>query len=154
MDDEILILRDPRESAAKCSLTPLRGKPGIRFVPFHRERQLEAGGRIFLDPGGELLQASDWELAPAGLLLIDCSWRRVGKLLKTVQGELLPRRLPELLTAYPRKSKTFEDPSAGLASVEALYAAMALLGRPRPDLLEAYHWRERFLELNPGLPRA
>lgn len=151
MDEEILILRDPRESASKCSLTPLRGKPEIRFVSYHRERQLEAGGRIFLDPGGELLQPSDWELAPAGLLLIDCSWRRVGKLLRTVQGELLPRRLPELQSAYPRKSKTFEDPSAGLASVEALYAALALLGRPRPELLDDYHWRERFLELNPEL---
>ncbi len=153
MDEEILILRDPRESAAKCSLTPLRGKPGVRFVPFHRERSLQAGGRIFLDPGAELLQPTDLELAPAGLLLIDCSWRRVDKLLKTVEGELLPRCLPELRTAYPRKSKTFEDPAAGLASVEALYAAMALLGRPRLDLLEGYHWRERFLELNPELPR-
>ncbi len=56
-----------------------------------------------------------------------------------------------LRTAYPRRSKTFEDPGAGLASVEALFAAMALLGQPRPDLLDEYHWRERFLELNPGL---
>ena len=151
--DEILILRDPRESAAKCSLTPLRGKLGIRFVPFHRERRLEAGGRIFLDPEGELLGPGDLELAPAGILLIDCSWRRVGNLLDTVDGELLPRRLPALQTAYPRKSKTFDDPGAGLASVEALFAALAILGRPRADLLDGYYWRERFLELNPQLPR-
>jgi pre-rRNA-processing protein TSR3 len=151
MNEEILILRDPRESAKKCSLTPLRGKQGIRFVPFHRERRLDAGSRIFLDPGGELLSPQDLELAPDGILLIDCSWRRVASLLAVVDGELLPRRLPELQTAYPRRSKTFEDPSAGLASVEALHAAMCLLGRPRPDLLDDYYWRERFLELNPGL---
>jgi len=151
MSEPILILRDPKESAAKCSLTPLRGKPGVRFVPFKQGRRLDAGGRIFLDPEGDLLSPGDLELAPKGLFLIDCSWRRVAKLLASVDGELLPRRLPQLRTAYPRRSKTFEDPGAGLASVEALFAAMALLGQPRPDLLDEYHWRERFLELNPGL---
>lgn len=147
---DILILRDPRESLAKCSLTPLRGLPGVRFVNYDRERRLAAGARVLLHPEGAELTPAD---RGRDLLLIDCSWRRVPQLLATVEGELLHRRLPPLATAYPRRSKTFEDPAAGLASVEALYAACALLGEPRPDFLHAYRWAEAFLAANPGLPR-
>ncbi len=37
--------------------------------------------------------------------------------------------------------------------MEALYAALALLGEVHPELLAAYHWREEFLRANPTLPR-
>jgi pre-rRNA-processing protein TSR3 len=147
---DILILRDPRESLAKCSLTPLRDAPGVRFVNYHRERRLAAGRRVFLHPEGVELSLADRGL---DLFLIDCAWRRVPQLRATADGELLPRRLPPLVTAYPRCSKTFVDPSQGLASVEALYAACALLGEPRPDFLAEYRWAEAFLAANPGLPR-
>ena len=147
---DVLILRDPRESAKKCSLTPLRGRPGIRFVGFAPDRRLDATGRVLLHPDGE-------ELGPADrgrpLLLVDCSWRRLPKLLATVDGDPLRRQLPRLATAYPRRSLLFGDPFYGLASIEALYAALALLGEPRRDLLEGYRWAERFLTANPALPR-
>ena len=83
--------------------------------------------------------------------MVDCAWRRVDRLLATVDGELVPRRLPPLHTAYPRASKTFEDPSAGLASIEALYAACALTGRSTAGLLDEYRWAEEFLRRNPAL---
>jgi len=142
---DILILRDPRESKKKCSLTPLAGKPGVRFVTYNRERRLEAGGRILLDPEGEPFSASDQGLP---LFLIDCAWRRVPSLRAQVDGQLLRRRLPELTTAYPRVSRVFNDPSVGLASIEALFVASVLIGAPRLDLLAAYRWRDEFLEQN------
>jgi ribosome biogenesis protein Tsr3 len=77
----------------------------------------------------------------------------VPQLLGTIDGELVHRSLPPLRTAYPRKSTIFEDPASGLASVEALYAALAILGDPRPELLREYRWREAFFELNPTLAR-
>jgi len=141
----VLILRDPRESVAKCSLTPLRGLEGIRFVSYYPDRRLEAAGRILLHPDGDELTEAD---RGADLLLIDCAWRRVDTLLRTVDGDLRRRRLPPLRTAYPRRSKAYDDPPTGLASVEALYAAFAILGDPRPDLLEGYPWGEEFLRLN------
>ena len=147
---DVLILRDPREAAKKCSLTPLRGTPGIEIVSYDSSRRLDAGRRVFLSPEGEPISERDRGLP---LLLIDCAWRKVPALLKTVDGELLPRRLPPLATAYPRKSMVFEDPHEGLASVEALYAALALLGEVHPELLAQYHWREQFLAANPSLPR-
>lgn len=142
---DILILRDPRESKKKCSLTPLVGQPGVRFVTYQRERRLDADGRILLDPEGEPFTKADRGLP---LFLIDCSWRRVPRLSAEVDGELKRRRLPELVTAYPRVSRVFDDPSTGLASVEALYVASVLVGAPCLELLAQYRWREQFLAAN------
>jgi pre-rRNA-processing protein TSR3 len=147
---DILIVHDPREPANKCSLTPLRGMEGVRFVPLRGDVRVDAGRRIWLHPDGEELGPSDRGI---GLLLIDCTWRRVAKLSKRIDGELLQRRLPNLVTAYPRRSKLVPDPEHGLASVEALYAALALLDAPCPELLARYHWAAEFLAANPDLPR-
>ena len=112
MSLDVLILRDPRESVKKCSLTPLRGTPGVQFVSYEPDKRVAAGCRILLHPDGEEITERD---ADKPLLLIDCAWRRVPQLLATIDGDLEPRRLPRLVTAYPRKSKTFEDPGEGLA---------------------------------------
>ena len=147
---DVLIVHDVREPAKKCSVTPLRGMKGLRFEPVHGGKRVDAGRRIWLHPDGEELGPADRGL---GLLLIDCTWRRVATLAKHIDGELLPRRLPALVTAYPRRSKLAPDPQGGLASVEALYAAIAILDRPRPELLVGYHWAAEFLAANPRLPR-
>ncbi len=145
---DVLVVRDARESTRKCSLMPLRGTPGIRFVKYDRDRRVDAGNRILLHPEGEELRAEDG--APT-LLVVDCSWRRVDLLLDTIDGDLTRRRLPPLRTAYPRRSRIAEDPTSGLASVEALFAALCVLGETRLDLLDDYRWRDEFLRLNPGL---
>lgn len=147
---DILIVHDSREPAKKCSLTPLRGMVGVRFVSVRGGKRFDAGRRIWLHPDGEEIGRGDCGI---GLLLIDCTWRRVSKLSKRIDGELLRRRLPELVTAYPRRSKLVLDPEHGLASVEALYAAVALLDAPRPELLAQYRWARDFLAANPDLPR-
>jgi pre-rRNA-processing protein TSR3 len=148
---DILIVRDPKEPSRKCSLTPLRGLPGLRYVSVRGHARVDAGRRVWLHPEGELLSEAD---RGSDLLLIDCSWRKLPAIAKHVDGELVRRRLPPLVTAYPRKSKVSEDPEQGLASVEALYAAVALLHGPRPELLAKYRWAEAFLAANPCLPRA
>jgi len=147
---DVLVYRDPRESVDKCSLTPLRGMASMRFVPHRSDRRVEVAGRILLHPDGELLTAGD---RGRGILLVDCSWRRVPHLLAALDGQLVRRRLPALVTAYPRKSRQFEDPACGLASVEALYAALAILGETRAEVLAQYRWARQFLDNNPGLPR-
>jgi pre-rRNA-processing protein TSR3 len=147
---DILIVHDPREPSRKCSITPLRGLPGIRFVPLRGNKRVDAGRRIWLHPDGDELGPADQGI---GLLLIDCTWRRVPSLARRIDGELMSRRLPPLVTAYPRRSKLVPDPEDGLASVEALYAATAVLGDPRPELLAGYRWAAEFLAANPDLPR-
>ena len=54
----------------------------------------------------------------------------------------------DILPAYPRKSSLFEDPRNGLASVEALHAAICLLGDRDDSLLVGYRWAELWLESN------
>ncbi len=143
-------MHDSREAAHKCSLTPLRGMDGVRFVSVSGGKRVDVGRRIWLHPEGDDLGPADRGI---GLLLIDCSWRRVPKLAARIDGELLRRRLPRLVTAYPRRSKLAPDPEHGLASVEALYAALALLDAPHPELLADYRWASAFLAANPDLPR-
>jgi len=145
---DVLILRDPRESTRKCSLTPLRGFPGVRFVNYGKDRRVDASGRILLHPEGHRIGPED---RGRGLFLVDCAWRRLPELLATVDGDPAPRRVPPLATAYPRRSRDATDPEDGLASVEALYAALALLGEPVAGLLDGYRWTEDFLRRNPSL---
>jgi rRNA small subunit aminocarboxypropyltransferase len=147
---DVLIVHDPREPAKKCSLTPLRGMAGVRFVPMHGDERVDAGRRIWLHPEGDELGPAD---RGVGLLLVDCTWRRLARLSKRIDGVLVRRRLPKLVTAYPRRSKLALDPEHGLASVEALYAAIALLYAPCPELLAHYRWAAEFLVANPDLPR-
>jgi pre-rRNA-processing protein TSR3 len=59
-----------------------------------------------------------------------------------------PRSLHGYQTAYPRASKLGTDPANGLASVEALFLAYHILGRPTAGLLDHFRWRAEFLRLN------
>ena len=120
----------------------------MRFVTYRPDRRLDVGGRILLHPDGEELTDAD---RGSGLFVVDCSWRRVPTLLRTVDGPLRHRRVPHYQTAYPRKSKAMSDPATGLASIEALYAAAFLLGEPRPEWLTGYHFAEEFFLANPSL---
>ena len=89
MQDSILILRDPRESPKKCSLTPLRGRDGVRFVNHREGLVLETAGRFLLHHVGEELSPADADL---GILLVDSSWRRLPLLLRSLDGD--PPRPP------------------------------------------------------------
>jgi ribosome biogenesis protein Tsr3 len=112
---------------------------------------------ILLEVGAPALSVEDrLVLASGPLILLDATWARIPKLRTRIAfrpGARIERRsLPDWVqTAYPRVSKLREDPPAGLASVEALHAAAAILGEPVPDLLDAYRWRAEFLARNPRL---
>ncbi|MEZ5979807.1 MAG: hypothetical protein R3F34_16565 [Planctomycetota bacterium] len=148
MARDILILRDPKESWKKCSLAPLRGMEGVRFVTWREGLELEVTGRLLLDPDAPEIGEGD---VGRPLFLIDSSWRRLAVLRRAVVGEPVARSLPRLATAYPRRSETFPDPEVGLASIEALFAASCLAGTPDLDLLAHYHFRDAFLAANRSL---
>jgi pre-rRNA-processing protein TSR3 len=63
-------------------------------------------------------------------------------------ADVPPRSLRGFRTAYPRVSKTFPDPAHGLATVEALFLAHHILGRPTAGLLDHYRWAAEFLAAN------
>jgi pre-rRNA-processing protein TSR3 len=139
-----IIIRHPRESPQKCSILPLKGRPDIQIF-LHPVQQLPPlEGYIRLAAEGPPLTKADRD---CGILLVDCCWRRAGNMLDNV-AHLPVRSLQGWQTAYPRISKLGTDPDNGLASVEALYLAYHIVGRPTTGLLDHYHWAEDFLRKN------
>lgn len=109
-------------------------------------------GYYYLSMEGEPLTSAD---SDSGLFIIDGTWRYAERMERWCQKNAffegaIPRTLPKKIkTAYPRRQEDCTDPEHGLASVEALFIAYAILGRPLDGILEGYRWKETFLALNP-----
>src|SRR5262249_45650796 len=139
-----VIVRSPHENPRKCSILPLKGRPDLVFLEHPVRQRPDLTGYVRLAADGAELSAAD---ASCGLLLLDGSWRRTDSMIRAFLA-VPPRSLHGYRTAYPRKSKRGTDPENGLASVEALFLAYHLLGRPTAGLLDPYRWAEHFLRLN------
>lgn len=137
------VIRHPKERIAKCSLRFLHDRPEMTFLRARPGFQFDATGYTLLAVDAPALSLAD---AGRPLLLLDSTWRWLPQLMACVTGTPVLRSIPgDVRTAYPRVSKVFEDPAAGLASIEALYLARKLLGDDDPTLLDGYHWKEPFL---------
>jgi pre-rRNA-processing protein TSR3 len=139
-----VIVRHSHENPRKCSILPLRGRSDVTFLQHPVARRPPLEGYVRLAAEGEPLSAAD---AACGLLLLDGSWRWADAMTRDFL-DVPPRSLCGVRTAYPRVSKLGTDPDNGLASVEALFVAYHLLGRPTTGLLDHYRWAEEFLRLN------
>lgn len=139
----------PREKRSKCSIEPLRGTPGFVFWRFPRRGPEPLDHYVRLGMGGPLLSPAD---NAAGLLLLDGTWRLAARMERDFL-EVPVRSLLPWKTAYPRVSKLTEDPTAGLATIEALFAALVQMGRPVTGLLDSYRWRDEFLSANADFVR-
>jgi len=146
----VVIIRHPKERLSKCTLEPVRGRPGLIFHRASDTFQFDATGHTLLALNAPELSPLD---AGRPLLLLDSTWRLLPQLEATLVGEPVRRTLPpNVKTAYPRVSKITSDPLGGLASIEALYLAKKLLGDDDPSLLEYYHWRNAFLDQLKNIP--
>jgi len=141
-----VIVVHPREKRRKCTVEPLRGRDGFLFRKFPAPLNIVPQDYVRLGFGGPLLGPDD---AAKGLVVLDGTWHLAG-VMESTYTDLPIRSLPPWKTAYPRSSKIREDPSAGLATIEAIYAAYAILGRSTTGLLDHYFWAEQFLKLNDG----
>lgn len=139
-----VIVVHPKERRSKCSVEPLRGQPGFQFYTFPESVTLPASRYIRLGLGGPELSAND---SDSGLLVLDGTWKLAAKM-EPEFPDIPLRTLPPIRTAYPRTSKIQADPSDGLATIEAVYAAYRIMNRPCEGLLRDYHWRREFLEAN------
>lgn len=139
-----IVVRHPREQEAKCTIVPLRGRADLLFLSYPVAEPPPLEHYVRLAAEGPPLSDSD---ADAGLLLLDGSWRWAGEMTKRFL-DVTPRSLTSYQTAYPRKSKVLNDPANGLATVEALFLAYTILGRPTAGILDSYRWAAEFLRLN------
>lgn len=138
-----VIIMHPKERVAKCTVAWLKGDARFQFYRGPR-RPVDLSGYVRLAMEGPILSAAD---ADCGLLVLDGTWKLVDRLAPNV-SEVPTRRLPPLITAYPRTSKVHADPTGGLATIEAVYAALWLLQRDVTGLLARYPWAGEFLRLN------
>jgi pre-rRNA-processing protein TSR3 len=166
----IIAIRHAKEKRAKCSLTGIETQPGTWFRRAKPGFSLDGTGCLLLTPGAPtispqdafLTEAEEQTLASAGrgefilhdgrgralrpVLLLDSVWRLLPGMRRKISGAPVERSLPGwVTTAYPRISKMTEDPEDGLATIEALYAALALMGFECPELLDGYLWKDAFL---------
>jgi pre-rRNA-processing protein TSR3 len=139
-----VIVRHTHENPRKCSVLPLRGRPDVLFLTYPINERPPLEGYVRLAAEGPPLSSTD---ADKGILLLDGSWRWAAAMIRDFQ-DVPPRSLDGWRTAYPRVSKLGTDPDNGLASIEALFVAYHLLGRPTAGLLDHYHWAEAFLRAN------
>jgi pre-rRNA-processing protein TSR3 len=139
-----IIVRHPAENPRKCSVLPLRGRGDIVFLNYPVGRRPDLSNYVRLAADGPPLTAED---ADRGVLLLDGSWRWASSMTRDF-ADVPPRSLSGWKTAYPRVSKLGTDPDNGLASIEALYLAYHILGRPTEGLLDHYRWAAEFVEMN------
>ena len=140
----VTVIRHHKERRSKCSLQPLVGRVGFSFLTSGNDLCFDTTGYILLVMDAPVLSARDQ--VGNGLLILDATWRRLAELEPCVGGKPLRRSLPRgVCSAYPRVSKIYHDPPGGLASVEALYVAMRILGSDDPSVLDGYHWKDEFL---------
>lgn len=139
-----VIVVHPREKRSKCTVEPLRGRDDFVFWTFPDRGPESLDGYIQLGIGGQELTADD---AEHGLLVLDGTWRLAERMFPSFR-EVPVRTLPPWETAYPRVSKLFEDPTAGLATIEAVFAAHTILGRDTTGLLDNYYWADEFRRIN------
>ena len=144
MHPPTILVVHPKERESKCTVASLRGRAEFVFWKFPKRGPESLEGYVRLGIGGPWLSHDD---ADRGLLVLDGTWRWAEKM-EAEFADLPVRSLPAWETAYPRHSKLFEDPAAGLATIEALYAAYTHLGRETEGLLDHYHWAEEFLAKN------
>lgn len=144
-----VILRHRRENLKKCSLRGLEGRSDLAFYTYPVDRLPDLSSFLLLKVGAPPLALADRD---KGLLLIDGTWRLAQVMEKQLPQKLEARSLPgSYRTAYPRRQTDCPDPASGLSSIEALYIAHLLLGKSTEGLLDGYHWRESFLEINKNL---
>ena len=139
----VTVIRHPKERISKCSLRFLHGRPEFTFLKATKGFRFDASGFLLLDVAAPALSMAD---QGSPILLLDSTWRYLPELQTCLAGNPMRRSIPgNIDTAYPRKSRLFDDPKRGLASIEALYVAKRILGEDDPSLLDGYHWKDDFL---------
>lgn len=141
-----VIIRHKKENLKKCSLRGLEKDKNFRFYTYPKDILPDLSGHILLKMDAPILTKDD---SQKPILLIDSTWKYLEKILKVIPINIECRSLPKnFISAYPRKQTMCPDPRFGLASIEALYLAFMITNRPTENLLDNYHWKDKFLEEN------
>lgn len=146
------VLLDSGETPNKCTISPLAYRADFNLIRVYGEEPLPGlKAPILLHHEGRCLTELREELVdPVGIASVDCIWNRLDTILKKIQKPLpIFARIPEgFKTVYPRKSKNGGDPECGLATIEAIFTASALLRNWDASLLSEYYFGRAYVEVN------
>lgn len=149
------IIVDSGETANKCTIAPLASRTDFHLFRVKGDGPLgPLSAPVLLHHEGQCLTTLRETVSPVpALASVDCVWRRLPKLLNRIEWkdgkQPALAKIPEgFRTVYPRVGANGTDPQGGLATIEALFVAAALLGNYDPTLLSQYHFARRFIELN------
>ncbi len=146
-----IVIRHKKENLKKCSLRGLENRSDFLFYRYPLQALPALENYLLLSLESEVdLSIDDRD---SGLLLLDATWKYAQEMGKKIDfpATLQKRRLPgELITSYPRRQQDCLDPQHGLASLEAIAASYAILGRSIEGLLDHYYWKDSFIEKNKG----
>lgn len=146
------VIIDSGEKANKCTIVPLSHRLDFRVMKVQGAQPLgPLRSSILLHHEGECLTTLRKSIHSAhGIAAIDCVWRRLDVLLsRVIDPSPIFARIPDgFVTAYPRRSAKDTDPSKGLATIEAIFIAAAMLNNVDTSLLSKYYFGDKFLELN------
>lgn len=155
------IILDSQETANKCTIAPLIHRPDFHVFrvrgattlgPLHAPILLHHQGQCLT----KIRDSLQGDLANGlgstiqGIASIDCVWRRLDPLIHRITGKI-PQfaRIPDgFETAYPRRSSKNTDPDGGLATIEAIFVASAILGNWDSTLFSEYYFGRKFIALN------
>ncbi len=150
------VVLDWGETPNKCTIAPLVYREDFRLVGVPRLGPLKPlRSQLLLHPDGECLTElrKEHKEAFVDLAAVDCIWQRLPVLMERMEGEL-PRfaRIPDgFVTVYPRRTENSPEPEGGLATIEAIFTAAAILGNWDPSLLSEYYFGRAYVERNAEL---
>lgn len=143
IDTPVFIIHEDQDDPKKCTARKLAR---FHFAQLVDERSVRPGS-LLLDPFAEqALSPADAEHADRGLVALDCSWARAQQAFDELRPRSEPRALPYLVASNPvNYGKPFK-----LSTVEALAAALAILGRweEAERAMSKFSWHETFWAMN------
>jgi len=146
----VIIIRHRKENVKKCSLRGLESQPNMAFYSYPKTVLPDLSNAVLLDMEGRDLSSSD----KGPFVVLDATWRYAAVMQKQLpQLSVCKRRqIPRAWkTAYPRRQGDCPNPELGLASIEAIFAALWITGSPVEGLLDGYYWKDSFLAMNASL---
>lgn len=144
LDSRVLIVHEDDDDPDKCTARKLARFHMAELVD---ERDVPRGA-ILLHPYADkaLSPADRANLDEAGLVALDCSWKRAREAFEQLGDRAEPRALPYLVAANPvNYGKAFQ-----LSTVEAVASALTILGQ-REDAeaaMSKFGWHESFWAMN------
>ncbi len=149
------IIIDHDETPNKCTITPLADRKDFKLFPVFGEGGIgPLSAPLLLHHEGECLTKvrSSFDSVDA-IACVDCVWRKLPRIIRKIrwtnETEPIRVKIPEgFKTVYPRVGLPNSDPDGGLATIEAIFVASALLGHWDATLLSKYYFGRKFVEVN------